>query len=212
MAARELLAFLSSYTQLMEQQLNDIRKHMADTVNDVMISIDEISKKHGEKTQKANVILVKDSKDSGAANKEEGNYPFQEAKADEIESAEVDRLKEELSKGAGNFSENVREVGGKLKHHMNSLKNLDGRMQDLLMTMMGALSADDVVGQRLAHVNSALSILRDGLGEIVGDLENKFRLSEIQRINADLEQKVFDSYTMEDEKIVFKKIYKKAPV
>ncbi|MCB9228194.1 MAG: hypothetical protein H6618_01145 [Deltaproteobacteria bacterium] len=170
LATREFTEFLTSYTHLLEFQLNDVRKHMAETVSEVMTGIEEISRKHGEKTHESAPLSSEHHK-----NDKENDTSVQKSK--------------------------------KFSAHMDSLENLDSRVHGLLVTMMGALSADDMVGQRLAHVNYALRILKDTLSGTLNTMHNPLQLAEIRKMHQDLAKKVFDSYSMEDERNIFKKIY-----
>lgn len=216
MASRELLSFISQYSQLLEVQLAGVRESMEDIVKNVMDNIDKINQMNSMQKKKADAILVKNQEEKGAneaGQKLNGDKdPFREAPLASVEQEEDEKLdKEKLEQDREKLSDNVKEAGGVLKHYMTSLDNLDSKMQDLLITMVGALSADDVVGQRLEHISSAIHTLNHGLSEVIGDFDNKFKLNIINHINKELQKKVYNSYTMEAEKSVFKKVYKETP-
>ena len=204
MASRELMSFLTQYTQMLELQLEAVRKHMDTTTGELMEGIREINESHGLNKSKAEAVLVK--KNSDLENKSKD--AFTEVASKEIEKAEHVQLKKEIAKGADGISQNIKEAGGKFKSHMSSLKQLDSKLHDLLMTMMGTLSTDDVVGQRLEHISSAIKFLNKGLVALMSSFDDKFKLEHIKKMTSSLETKVYKSYTMEVEKKIFSKVFR----
>lgn len=204
MASRELMSLLTQYTQMLELQLDAVRKHMDTTTGELMEGIREINESHGLNKSKAEAVLVKNSSEMNKEKKD----TFTEVSSKDIEKAEHVQLKKEIAQGAGGISQNMKDAGGQFKSHMSSMKQLDAKLQNLLMTMMGTLSTDDVVGQRLEHISSAIKILNKGLVGLVSGFDDKFKLEYIKKMTGSLETKVYKSYTMEVEKKIFSKVFR----
>ncbi|MFK7826745.1 MAG: hypothetical protein AB8G05_21565 [Oligoflexales bacterium] len=204
MASRDLMSFLTQYTQMLELQLEAVRKDMDKTTGELMEGIKEINQSHGLNKSKAEAVLIKE----GNSHAEEKKDAFTEVSSRNIEKEEQLQLKKEIAQGAEEISQGMKEAGGKFKSHMSSLKQLDANLHDLLMKMMGTLSTDDVVGQRLEHISSAIKILNKGLVGLVSNFDDKFKLEYIKKMNSSLETKVFKSYTMEVEKKIFTKVFR----
>ena len=183
-------------------------KNMESVVDDVMDNINLISKTHGVQTHKASAILVKNGEETEAKEKHD---PFKEISARQVEENEQSQLKKETATANANISQNIKDAGGQLKSHMKSLGNLDSNMHGFLMTMIGALSTDDVVGQRLTHIITAISSLKNGLSDVISDFDKKYKLESIKHISENLAKEAYNSYTMEIEKKVYLKVYKRAP-
>ena len=204
MASRDLMSFLTQYTQMLELQLEAVRKDMDTTTGELMEGIKEINQSHGINKSKAEAILVKEKN----RDLEDKKDAFTEVSSRELEKAEQVQLKKEIAQGAEEISQSMKDAGGKFKSHMSSLKQLDAKLHDLLMKMMGTLSTDDVVGQRLEHISSAIKILNQGLVGLVSSFDDKFKLEYIKKMTNSLETKVFKSYTMEVEKKIFTKVFR----
>ena len=85
----------------------------------------------------------------------------------------------------------------------------DGDLQALLLKMMGVLSRDDIITQRIHHVVLALSALQASLTYVLTDYEGRCRTSEVERFANDLKSYIFKSYTMEEEKELFFSVFPK---
>lgn len=208
-AVRELITFIAQYSTLLERQLESVRANMAETVEEVMTQIQSVSKARDDKTKMAETVLIKKSRSSEAnqnITQEEADN-FVAASAKQLEELEKPQLKLELAKGQGHLTENIKEAGSKMRTYMGSLKNLDSRLESLLLIMMGALSADDVVGQRLEHVDMAIVNLKDELAKVIKHFDEQFETTMLRQVTKTLEQKLYKSYTMEDEKKVFRDVF-----
>lgn len=200
-ASRELMSFLTQYTQMLELQLASVRQNMDMITDGLMDGIQEINQSQGLNKSKAEAVLVKKSKDSDSGVKD----AFTEVNSAAVENAESNQKIPDAESGA---PQNVNEAGGKFKSYMSSLNQLDGKLQHLLLVMMGTLSSDDIVGQRLEHVNSAIGFLNKGLVGLVGGFDDSFNHENIKKLTQDLQTKVYKSYTMEVEKEIFSKVFK----
>lgn len=204
-ASRALISFVRSFTDLQEKHLRATLAIMRETVEGVMQGIQEISAKTASNKQKANQVLVSTctAPDSDA----------EQAMADA--QGEVDRVVVEAqgvgsqprSAPAEELATKVRRTAGTFAKHMEALETLDDELQGLLMTMMGQLSRDDVIKQRVEHVMMALQELQTSLTYILTDYEARCRDGEVDRFIEEMKAHTLRTYTMEDEKRDFYQVF-----
>ena len=111
---------------------------------------------------------------------------------DVVSTAGNEQLADKLRRNAGLFSK-----------HMEALGTLDDDLQEMLMTMMGMLSRDDVIAQRIEHVAQGLQAMQMGLAYILVDFETRCREADVDKLAADMKQFTLRSYTMEEERKLF---------
>ena len=92
---------------------------------------------------------------------------------------------------------------------MSGLSNLDESVRGFLFAIMGGLSMDDVVRQRLEHVSAALVAQQAGINQLIAKYNAGEKVTEafIEEIQLQMLKVMFKAYTMEDEKIVFKRVF-----
>lgn len=91
-----------------------------------------------------------------------------------------------------------------------SLSNkFSGELSDILMSMMGALSADDVIAQRLAHVVSGIQTFNVGMSYVLMDFDNRFNTAAVNRLTDDILKTTYRYYTTEEERDIFKTMFGK---
>ena len=201
MASREMMSFLTLYTQMLELQLEAVKKHMDTTTKELMDGISEISRTQSSNKMKASAVLLQEN------NGENESSQFTEQSSKERDREEQKEIRSKIASGGLGVSNEVKSAGVELKGHMQHLTNLDAKLQDMLLTMVGTLSTEDVVGQRLSHAISAIGYLNRGLVGLVGDFDSKFKIEHIEKMTRSLEKKVTKSYTMEAEKGVYEKVF-----
>lgn len=207
-ATRALITFVRSYTDLLEHQLRDIHGVMRETVDGVMAGIQEISNKTAEGKRKANEVLTTTYTNPDADAKkviDEAQDAVDQVMAQALTGAAPqagpspsaqEELKDKLRRSSGIFSK-----------HMESLGRLDDDLSGLLLSMMGALSRDDVITQRIEHVMMALNAMQASLTYILTDFDTRCRQGEVERYIKDLKAFTLRTYTTEDEKRQFYEIF-----
>ena len=124
----------------------------------------------------------------------------------------VDSILEQVGQGEGGDNEDKtlsqRRLAGRFSKHMEALSTLDGELQDFMMVIMGALSNEDVIAQRLEHVSRALKALKLGLSYVLVDIDNRFTFEGIQKLKRDLLSYTHRQYTTEDERILHEEWFK----
>jgi hypothetical protein len=200
LASKLLVDFLTSYTSLIEQQLNGIRERMTATVESIMDGISRINTTADEKRKMADAILVKRSQSISTGK------TFQGDDAD-FRNASAAELGWTADKAASSLEARSTAAKERFTTHMNSLQSVDDEVRDILFAMMGALSADDVVGQRLEHVRLAITGLRSELGAVIVDFPSQFNVRGVKTLEKVLLTNMYRQYTMEEEKDVFREVF-----
>lgn len=198
-ASRALIGFVRAYTDLQEKHLRAIHQTMRETVDGVMLGIQQISDATASNKKKANEVLVTTytNPDADATLAMADMQNEVDRVLAEAESADGKAVADELSGGK------VRRTAGIFSKHMEALETLDGELQELLLAMMGQLSRDDVIKQRIEHVMMSLQALQTSLTYILTDYESRCKDGEVEKFIEDLKQYTLRSYTMEEEKRAF---------
>jgi hypothetical protein len=77
----------------------------------------------------------------------------------------------------------------------------------ILIKMMGNLSNDDVMSQRMEHVVKAIRLLQKSISRVLADPEANLRSSEVHFLCNHVLHQVLKDYTMESEKKCFKSVF-----
>lgn len=214
-ASRTLVDFIRLVTELQERHLDEIRATMRETVDGVMQGIQKISSMTEEKKKEANTVLVKTYTNPDAEAQATMNAVQDEVSAlfEKAQAGEVDTLQNQNFSGmAGDQNSEVlrnklRRSAGLFSKHMEALDTLDTEMQEMLLSMMGVLSRDDVISQRIEHICSSMHALQASLSYLLVDFQNRCKPAEVDRFCDDLKLFFYKSYTMEEEKRSFKNIF-----
>jgi hypothetical protein len=207
-ASRNLIAFIRSYTDLMEQHLGAIKDTMRETVDGVMHGIQQISDATAEKKRQANEVLLStymnptdEAKDTLNSVQDEVNRILESAAGGADVSQMAPASSGQACAGeAEELRDKLRRSGGLFSKHMEALETLDGELQDRLMAMMGVLSRDDIIAQRIQHVVEGLQALQMSLSYMLVDYETRCRSEDVDKFVRDLRRYLLRSYTSEEEK------------
>lgn len=200
-----LIQFLQQFTGLMGKQLNEVRKVMNCTVEEVMEGVNAISSESQSKRDLAEQRLestylnpdaetqvlvddlqkmVSDIFDKAKDHIEHGTS------LDELESADPEIL----------LQNRLNRFDGKFMKDMSNLPQMDDHLKNLLLGIMGALSSEDVIAQRLDHIIMALKVLQTGLNYVLIDYESRCNVAELDKVTTDIRNYTYRQYTTEDEK------------
>ena len=165
-------------------------------MQDIMSTIHNMSSVSDLKRDQASQILVKS---------EQG---------DSFEKSSTRIKEEQTALGSQNGSlrrevlENqLRRAGGVFSKHMEAIASLDSELQCLLLRVTGSVSMDDVMGQRLSHVISSIALLNQGIVELLSDFDRFRSPNEVKAFRNRMLTQVYRSYTAEEEKEIFHKIF-----
>lgn len=199
-ASKILIDFLRDFTSLSEQQLLGSKRLLEGIVEQVMGSMTQMSDQSSANVGAARQILVKDV--------QSGGFVFSKAElvekkeADDIianPSSEVFRkivLESKLLRSSGAFSK-----------HLESISMLEGHLQKVMFDVIRAVSLDDVIAQRLTHVIESLQTLQQALADFLNDYKTECRPDRVKLLRNKVLTKVYLSYSSEEEKEVFHKIF-----
>jgi hypothetical protein len=211
-----LVGFLSSFTLLIERELLAIRHSVVTTVEAVMQGIEDISVTveknkidaeqileftylHPDKETEVLIDDVQQLTDEVIEN------AFKEIHDKQMES--VSTSKPEVAVQAGLTRLNV-----KLDESMGRLTKLDDSLSTMVFSIVGALSSEDLIAQRLEHTILSLKSLQTGLSFILIDYEERCRSEEIERVVKSILTYTYRQYTAEEEKERFRAIFGKIAV
>ncbi len=198
-ASKILVDFLRDFTLLTEQQLVSIRVLMEHTVAEVMNSVTSMSDVASEKKVKANEVLIKDKTSQG----------FVSSSSQELEKNEKQILSGQSNDSLRkDYLENkLMRTGGLFSKHMEAISGLDHDLQNLIAKIIGAVSVDDVIAQRLTHIISSMNHMQSELSNLLGNFQQNARSEAMKVFRNRVLTQVYLSYTSEDEKLIFHKIF-----
>lgn len=213
-----LVGFLSSFTLLIERELLAIRQSVVTTVEAVMQGIEDISITveknkidaeqileftylHPDKETEVLIDDVQQLTDEVIEN------AFKQMHDDQSGEGSVSTSKPEAAVQAGLTRLNV-----KLDESIGRLSKLDDSVSTSVFSIVGALSSEDLIAQRLEHTILSLKSLQTGLSFILIDYEERCRSEEIERVVKSILTYTYRQYTAEEEKERFRAIFGKIAV
>lgn len=184
-AVRELLLFVGDFSRLIDRQVSDTRAIMVKTVDEMMASVNQINSAADFKLKKADELLVKDK----------GANAFESKSVRDVDTRHTET------------AQRIKAINETISTHMSGLGHLDDSVRSVLFSIMGALSVDDVVRQRLEHVTASAHAMDDGIKLIVQEFaKGTLSVATANTVKNQLAQKMYKSFTMEGEKAVFKRV------
>ena len=203
-----LINFLERFSGLMEHQLGLIRETMEGTVDTVLEGIKDISDATEKRKQAAEDALEK-----AYFNPDAETQVLVDGLQKMIDDL-FDEVKDKFEKGEDLstlttvepevlLQNRLKRFDSKFMNDMKSVKNLDDDLQHFLLGMIGALSSEDVIAQRLDHVIMAMKVLQTGLNYVLIDYDNRCNPTELEKVTTDIKNYTFRQYTTEDEKNEF---------
>lgn len=193
-----LIRFMTDYTILLSKQLNAIHKEMEGAVEIVMNGVSNISDETRSQVKKAQTVLVKDQKNTNT---------FSEADGEQLSQEEKKKIFETSSNGQVKMDKTVVKIGMLLRNQMDSLGSLEGELENAMFEIIGKMSSDDVVRQRVEHICYLSNQLSEDVGRVYRNVDTMLAPDAIEKLEKEFLGKIKRSYTMEDEKEIFKKVF-----
>lgn len=203
-ANEKLVRFLTEISEVLELQLQGVCNSINTALGSIMESVTEISTSTEAGRRMAEETLEK-TYFSPDVNTENMISSIQDS---------VDAILQSVSQGGVTTEEKLkdndaeRRLVGRFSKHMEALSTLDGDLQDFMMVIMGALSNEDVISQRIEHVARSLNALKLGLAYVLVDIDSRFTFEGIQKLKRDMLSYTKRQYTTEDERILHEKWFK----
>lgn len=199
MGSKILVDFLRDFTQLTESQLVTIRAMMESTVAQVMDSITVMSNVATAKNTEANEVLVKD----------QNSQDFVASSSKNLEQSEQTLLEgaDDSSQRRSLLEAKLLRTGGIFTKHMEAISGLNGEVQNFIAKVVGAVSMDDVIAQRLSHIIISIQVLHRELSKLLINYREESRSTNIKQFRNRVLTQVYLSYTSEEEKEIFHRIF-----
>ncbi len=198
-ASKILIDFVRDFTHLTENQLTAVRKMMEDTVRNVMDSVMGMSESASNQKKKANEILVHDAQQKNLISSDRQEL-------EKLETANIGQeTNEDIRKNT--LESQMMRAGGVFTKHMEALSRTDGELQRLVLKVVGSVSNDDLMAQRLSHVISSLAIMRNELSVVLADYKKHNTPEAIKAFRNRVLSEVYLSYTAESEKQIFHQLF-----
>lgn len=216
-----LVGFLTNFTLLIERELQAIRETVVTTVEAVMQGVEDISVVVEQNKLEAENILeftylhpdqvteglmgdVQRVADDVIAKANAGaGSPLQMPFTESAASASKSELVLESKLG---------QINRKLDESVGRLSKFDETVNSSVFSIVGALSSEDLIAQRLEHTILSLKSLQTGLSFILIDYEERCRSEEVERVVKSILTYTFRQYTAEEEKERFHAIFGKIAV
>lgn len=214
-ASLVMVDFLQKYTATLTKQIEAIQQQMDASVSGVMTAVQDLSMSTEAKKQEAERVLEQTylAPDAGTAVMVDS---IQKSTDDIFEQASKalagDQPSQQLSPAAtDDRGAEIRRMGGLFSKHMESISTLDDSVKDIVMGMVGSMSNNDVVKQRLDHINVTFRAMHVGIANILVDLDKRLSPAVIREFRENLLEYVYKSYTTEQERNAFKQVFGASP-
>ena len=197
-ASKILIDFLRDFTSLSEQQLLSTKIMLEGIVSQVMASMMEMSDEASHKKSEASEVLVRDA----------GSGSFISSSANAVEKKEAansQAASDGMRKGI--LESQLLRRSGVFSKHLEAISMLDANLQKVLSDVIGSVSVDDVIAQRLSHVIQSLRSLQRALAVFLTDFKTECTVARVKLLRNTVLTEVYLSYSSEEEKEVFRKIF-----
>jgi hypothetical protein len=199
----KFVEFLDGYMRVLSEQLIGVEGSIQTAIHSIMGSISEVSEKTSASKSQADSVL-----------EEVYLAPTAETRelVDAVQSSVDDIIASVQSESAAASSESedasiaVRRLAGRFSKKMESMSTLDASVAGLLTTMMGALSAGDVIFQRIEHLTRSLNAMNLGLSYVLLDVNARFNHAAIMKLKQDLLSYTYRQYSSEEERAIHESV------
>jgi hypothetical protein len=206
-----VVGFLQKYTESLSKQIEAVQEQMDISVSGVMTALQDLSASTEDKKREAELVLEQTYL-APDANTSAMVDSIQKS-ADDIFEQATKSLSSPTSASPANIDggADIRRMGGLFSKHMESMSTLDDSLKDIVLGMVGSMSNNDVVKQRLDHSMMSLRALHLGLANILVDLEGRLKVDVIRDFKENLLEYTYKSFTTEGERNAFKAIFGAPP-
>lgn len=207
-----LINFLQKYTLLVQKQLLGVRTDIVGTVETVMSGVAGISNVTEDKKQHAEMVLestfIRPDVETEVLIEDLQRF------VDELFEEATQRFKEgrDLTHFVSSEPEvlvrnRIKRLSGKFSGEMDALHQLNDDLKNVVFGIIGALSSEDVIAQKLQHVVLSLKALQTGLNYVLIDFDKRCQKEELEKVVSGIKNFTLKQYTTEEEKAQFKQIF-----
>ena len=207
--------FLQKYTETLAKQIEAVQQQMDSSVTSVMTALQELSASTEDKKREAERVLEETYLAPSASTaamvssmQQSTDDIFEQAMQSLATSPNVDPQSSGTTTDKG---AEIRRMGGLFSKHMESMSLIDDSVKEIVLGMVGSMSNNDVIKQRLDHSTVSLRALHFGLANILVDLDGRLKADVIREFKENLLEYTFKSFTTEGERNAFKTIFGPPP-
>ncbi len=81
------------------------------------------------------------------------------------------------------------------------------RVGSLVSSLMGSVSSEDIINQRISHVHFAVECLNNALAQLINDFDGFLTQEKINQLRNTVLTQVYTKYSTEDERHIFHEIF-----
>lgn len=181
-------------------QLGAIRGIVGQSITEIMANVQTINTKTDAQKQKADEVLIQEGP---AGFKSASMKDLTDKERNAITNAKSEEERKEL------LANRLRRASGRFSKEMEAMSNLDGEIKGLLLCVMGSVSNDDVVKQRLDHIIYSLREFNKAVEKVIEDNASQMNSKNVQTVCATLMTQIYRSYSSQEEREIFHKIFGK---
>ncbi len=172
--------FITRYLSMLAMQLTEVKKQVSDSVATAIDSVMAMNTLLDENKSRANTALVKGKGDAFVATAMD----------------ELDKSDEKVDSAA-------------FKSGNENLNDICNSIAQAIMDMMGELSIEDVIAQRVEHIVHSFENLSKISASLSGVLAESDAQEKFESVASDFLRSLIKSYTMESEKVVLGSFFPK---
>lgn len=216
-ASLNVVSFLQKYTEVLSKQIEAVQLEMDVSVSSVMTALQDLSTSTEGKKREAEQVLEQtyfapDANTTAMVDsiQQSADDIFEQA-MQSLGASSPSQPASHSSSSSADRGADIRRMGGLFSKHMESISTIDDSVKELVLGMVGSMSNNDVIKQRLDHSVMALRALHLGLANILVDLDERLKPGVIQEFKDNLLEYTFKSFTTEGERNAFKAIFGPPP-
>lgn len=212
--SQDLIEFLDQFTGLLEYQLLQVRESLESTVSAIMEAVSGISETVDDGRRSAEESLEKtylkpDPETQVMVEDLQSmiDEVFEQAQNHKEEHVDC-RDKSSIASTPDILLQNrIQRFSQRFAREMDDLKTNDTKLSELIMGIVGALSSEDVMAQRIDHSILGLKVLQTGISYVLIDYETRCTVDHIAKIKSDMCLYMFKQYHSEEEKQEYYKFF-----
>ncbi len=154
-----------------------------------------------------NVNSLKESKQQSIVVLGEGSGGFVSSSTSQVEHREEKQVEDGKQGQKELLESRLLRSSGVFSKHLEAVSRLDADLQGLVAKVMGSVSADDVIAQRLGHIITSMQTMHQALALFLNDYRKQCTPDGVKMLRNRVLTEVYLSYTAEDEREVFHKIF-----
>ena len=197
-AQQELVTSLARCTRLIEEHMMAAGATISEAIDALMTRLSRLSDVTSKKSKQAQELL-------------ETTYVSPDKGVEDL-IAKIQRDVDNLLDGKVETStspetepsESHMRFGGHFSKRMEALTMIDQDASEAFLKLVGALSSDDVIKQKIEHICQSMQALEAGLASTINMKESPFTFQEIHTLQNDILTYTYGIYTTETEKETFR--------